>query len=164
MSIKKPLIPKCTYCGHELTPISLNENIWICNYCKFYYRAFSGNPFPKLGLIEKPVITKTVSSGPFIPEKRSVDETEIFINKVATSLTHSPDRQEYYRRGLKDVFEGRLSMDEWFTRTKVETGMKEIELLKLLHKCMRGIRDKEISKIRRHYAERIKMLSTLYGE
>jgi ribosomal protein L37AE/L43A len=49
MKIRKPKIPKCPYCGQELTRISLDENIWFCEYDKFYFRSYGGKPFPKLG-------------------------------------------------------------------------------------------------------------------
>jgi DNA-directed RNA polymerase subunit RPC12/RpoP len=58
MSIKKPKIAKCTYCGQELTPINLYENVWRCEFCGFFFRVYNGKPFPKLGYFTEEVVVK----------------------------------------------------------------------------------------------------------
>jgi rubredoxin len=92
MSIKKPKIPKCTYCGQELTCYSLDENVWMCDFCGFLYRVYNGKPFPKLGWI-KPEEQKTIPQHKELPSKKELkteDEMslyEILNNKLGYNFT-----------------------------------------------------------------------------
>lgn len=77
----KPKIPKCTYCGQELTCYSLDENVWGCEYCGVFYRVYNGKPFPKLGWVkqeEQKTIPLHIDKQKTLREMKEEDEESIY--------------------------------------------------------------------------------------
>jgi len=88
-------------------------------------------------------------------------EQEIFIDRVANKLYDAPYMVQHIKKGLKDVFLGKLDFNEWFDKTKVERGLKSIELMQILYDSLKGLRGREIRALRESYAQALKKLQSL---
>ena len=113
------------------------------------------------------IISEEIESTP--RPKREASETEmelsteqeIFIDRVANKLYDAPYMVQHIKKGLKDVFLGKLDFNEWFDRTKVERGLKSIELMQILYDSLKGLRGREIRALRESYAQALKKLQSL---
>ncbi|RLJ02141.1 MAG: hypothetical protein DRP08_04800 [Candidatus Aenigmatarchaeota archaeon] len=112
------------------------------------------------------LISEEIESMPRTEEESSTElelstEQEIFIDRVANKLYDAPYMVEHIKKGLRDVFLGKLDFNEWFDRTKVERGLKSIELMQILYDSLKGLRGREIRALRESYAQALKKLQSL---
>jgi len=110
------------------------------------------------------LISEELESMPRTEETTELElstEQEIFIDRVANKLYDAPYMVEHVKKGLRDVFLGKLDFNEWFDRTKVERGLKSIELMQILYDSLKGLRGREIRALRESYAQALKKLQSL---
>lgn len=124
-----------------------------CPLCLLYYRTRPKTPTTTLKSLPKAeTSTEAFELG---------EEQLVFIDRVANKLIQEPKWIQYYKRGLKDVFKGRLDFNTWFDRTKVERGLRAYDLLKILHDSLEGLKSKEIQALRESYKQALQKITQM---
>jgi hypothetical protein len=113
---------------------------------------------------------------PTPPKKPAVeDDMETFIDRVAEKLIpihddYTPDirtklnfQRQRIRRELEDVFNGKQTLDQWFTKTRRELGIHQIDMTKILYESLQGLKSKEARTLRIQYAQALQKLIGAYN-
>lgn len=130
---------------------------------------------PSTGSIWTPVnpekasdVDKALEAQRHLAQSTSLSQEQIEYTKtVAGKLSRSPIMAKHYMNELIQVFNGKKEMDKFINETGVRTGLKDIQLLRIMEKELgdneRLMQDPDARSIRNQFKERIKELSKYYG-
>jgi len=110
------------------------------------------------------------------PQQPTVDDDmQIFIDRVAEALIpihndYTPDirtklhtQRQRIRRELEAVFNGKQTLDQWFTKTRQELGIHQIDMTRKLYDALKGLKSKEARTLRMQYAQALQRLIGTYN-
>jgi hypothetical protein len=142
------------------------EGLLKCSICGFTYKPKTSTPLLS-GYTPKTLAAK---------QPNSTDrELEIFINRVAQKLL--PIYNDYdikvknalmknrakLVKELHNVFEGKESLEKWFTRTRRNYGKHVIDMTKILYDSLEGLRSQEAVQMRKEYEQALSAIQQQYN-
>ena len=155
---------QCRFC--QGPTLEVRRDLYRCLCCGAY---FGGSPStaPLYRYVTASDVERVRERAAPVKEAFKLSDGEWRLaNAVGRLLSRDPERQNHFRDGLISVFSGKMTMEEWRSRTGVETGMKEVEILEILHDEMGKIpelmRDPDYRAVRKKYGEEIELLRRYY--
>ena len=71
--------------------------------------------------------------------------------------------QAKIRQELNSVFEGKMSLDKWFNKTRRDLGKHAIDLTQILYDALEGLQSKEAREMRANYAQALAAVQQQYN-
>ena len=157
----------CSACGSPLVRDS--SGFLKCSTCGLLYP--HGQTKPHLQNYAKPPNVEL----PTAKEEEPQDpDMIVFVNRVAQKLIpvsdeHLPEIKaklstvrNQYRKELKEVLNGKESMEKWFNRTRRNLGLHAIDLTKILYESLEGLNSVEAKNLRMEYEKALQRIIGVY--
>jgi uncharacterized Zn finger protein (UPF0148 family) len=155
-------MPNCPIC-HQ--PLIRKNGLLKCQICGFSYK--NGQSTPLLsGYVPKTLTPKTAPAD---------QELQMWIARVAQKLLpiykdYDPNVKKQLQQGqqkikqsLTDVLAGKLSLPQWFNRTRRDLGKHAIELTQILYDCLEGLQSREAREMRAQYSQALQAVQQQYN-
>jgi hypothetical protein len=155
-------MPTCRNCNQLLVR---QGNVLKCPVCGFTYKPNQSTPLLS-GYAPKTMTPKTAPADV---------ELSTWISRVAQKLLpiykdYDPNvklqlqqGQQKIKSGLNDVLAGKLSLPQWFNRTRRDLGKHAIELTQVLYDCLEGLQSREAREMRAQYAQALSAVQQQYN-
>lgn len=156
------MLPPCPTCRQ---PLKRADGLLKCGTCGFSFKPKQTTPLLS-GYAPKALAAKIPNAD---------QELTVFINRVAQKLmpiyndydikmknTLMANRTKIVKE-LNAVFEGKDSLDRWFTRTRRNYGKHAIDMTKILYDSLNGLRSTEARQLRNQYEQALHAVQAQYN-
>jgi uncharacterized Zn finger protein (UPF0148 family) len=152
----------CPTCGLPLQRGT--DGLLKCEVCGFKFKPNQNTPLlsaytPKTSPIEIPDADRELQI--FI--ERVVDKLVPIHNDYNPTIKKSLiQTRQKVRQQLSAVFDGKETLDKWFTRTRRDLGVHQIDLTQILFDCLEGLRSGEAREMRAQYEQALQTIKASY--